>query len=82
MINLDGDNIEEVDRFSYLVDVISTKRGALESVTLKIMSAWKKYKKVLNVICGRSISLKVRGTLYKSYVKSVVTYGAEVKYEK
>ena len=63
MIKLDGDNIEVVDRFSYLGDVISTKRGALEAVTLKIMSAWKKYKEVLNVICGRSISLKVRGTL-------------------
>ena len=80
MINLDGDNIEVVDRFSYLGDVISTKRGALEAVTLKIMSAWKKYKEVLNVICERSISLKVRGTLYKSYVRCVVTCGAEVKH--
>ena len=65
LISLDGDNIEVVDRFSYLGDVISTEGGAQEAVTSRIRSAWKKFKEVSNVICGRSISLKVRGTLYK-----------------
>ena len=77
MITLVGDNIEVVDRFSYLGDVISTKKGAQEAVTSRIRSAWKKFKEVSNVICGRSISLKVRGTLYKSYVRNALTYGAE-----
>ena len=77
MISLDGDNIEVVDRFSYLGDVISTEGGAQEAVTSRIRSAWKKFKEVSNVICGRSISLKVRGTLYKSYVRNALTYGAE-----
>ena len=36
-----------------------------------------KVKEVSNVICERSISLKVRGTLYKSYVRNALTYGAE-----
>ena len=35
------------------------------------------FKKILNVTCGKSISLKVRGTLYKSYVRSALTYCAE-----
>ena len=77
MISLDGDNIEVVDRFSYLGDVVSTEGGAQEAVTSRIRSAWKKFKEVSNVICGRSISLKVRGTLYKSYVRNALTYGAE-----
>ena len=33
MITLDGDNIEVVDMFSYLGDVISTEGGAQEAVT-------------------------------------------------
>ena len=37
-ITLDGDNIEVVDRFSYLGDVISTKGGA-QAVTSRIRSA-------------------------------------------
>ena len=44
---------------------------------LRIRSAWKKFKEVSNVICGRSISLKVRGTLYKTYMRYALTYGAE-----
>ena len=49
-----------MDRFSYLGDVISTEGGAQEAVTSRIRSAWKKFKEVSNVICGRSISLKVK----------------------
>ena len=77
MITLDGDNIEVMDRFSYLGDVSSTEGGVQKAVTSRIRSAWKKFKEVSNVVCGRSISLKVRGTLYKSYVRNALTYGAE-----
>ena len=47
---------------SYLGDVISMEGGAQEAVTSRIRSAWKKFKEVLNGQCGRSISLKIRGT--------------------
>ena len=66
-----------VKKFSYVGDVISTEGGAQEAVTSRIRSAWKKFKEVSSVICGRSISLKVRGTLYKSYMTNALTYGAE-----
>ena len=79
MITLDGDNIQVVDRFSYLGDVISIEQGAPEAVTSRIRSAWKKFKEVSKVIRERSISLKVRGTLYKSYVRNALTYGAECR---
>ena len=39
MINLDGDNIEVVDRFSYLGDVLSLEGEAQETVTSRIRSA-------------------------------------------
>ena len=77
MITLDGDNIEVVDRFFYLGDEISMEGGALEAVISRIRLAWKKFEEVSNVVCRISISLKVRGTLYKSYVRNALTYGAE-----
>ena len=40
-INLDGDGIEVVDRFSYPGDVLSTEGGAQEAVTSRIRSTWK-----------------------------------------
>ena len=77
VINLDGDNVEVVGRFSCLGNVVNAEGGAKEAVTSRIKSAWKKIKQVSNVICRKSISLKVRGTLYKSYVRNALTYGAE-----
>ena len=78
MTNLDGGNIEVVDRFSYLGDVLRSKGEAPEAVTSRIRSAWKKFKEVSNVIYGKKIlSWKVRGTLYKSHVRSALTYDAE-----
>ena len=38
MINLDGDNTEVMDRFSYL-DVLTTEGGAQEAVTSRIRTA-------------------------------------------
>ena len=63
MITLDDDNIEIEGRFSYLGDVISMEGGAQEAVTSRIRLAWKKFEEVSNVVCGRSISLKVIGAL-------------------
>ena len=56
---------------------ISTEGGAQEAVTSRIRSAWKKFQEVSNVLCGRSISLKIRGTIYKSYMRNALTYDAE-----
>ena len=79
MRNLDGDNIEVMGRFSYLGDVLSMEGEAQEAETSRMRSAWKKFKKVSNVVCERSISSKVRGNLYKSYVRRALTYVAECK---
>ena len=77
MINLDGDNIEVVNRFSYLRYVLSAEGGAQEAVTSRIRSTWKKFRDISSAICRKSMLLKVKGILYKSYVRSALTYGAE-----
>ena len=79
MRNLDGDKRKVVGRFSYLGDVLSMERGAQEAETSRMRSVWKKFKKVSNVICERSISSKVRGNLYESYLRRALTYVAECK---
>ena len=71
-------NIEVVDKISYLSDVLNTEEGDQEVVISGIRSAWRKCKDVLNAMCGKSISFKVKGTLSKSYVRSTLTHaGAE-----
>ena len=39
-VELDEDNIEIVDKFAYLGDVLSTEGGAQEAVRLRIRYGW------------------------------------------
>jgi len=68
-LTVDGDDIEFVDKFPYLGDVLSTEGGVHEAIIARIRSAWKKFRK--------GISLRIKEALYKCYVRSVLTYGAE-----
>ena len=76
-ISLDGDDIEIVDRFPYLGDVVSTEGGVQEAVTSRIRSAWRKFKIVSGLLCKKGLSLRVKGILYKIYVRTTLSYGAE-----
>jgi len=40
-LTMDGDDIEIVDKFSYLGDVLSTEGGVHEAMIARIRSAWK-----------------------------------------
>ena len=72
-ITSDEDNIEIVDKFAHLGDVLSTEGGAQEAVRLRIRSGWMKFKEVSRVLGNKYMSLKIRGALYKS----ALTYGGE-----
>ena len=48
-ITLGEDNIEIVDKFAYLGDVLSTEGGAQEAVRSRIRSGWMKFKEVSRV---------------------------------
>ena len=50
-ITLDGDDIETVDSFFYLENVLSTERGVQEDAISRIKSAWKKFKDVTSILC-------------------------------
>ena len=70
---LDEDNIEIVVKFAYLGNVLSTEGKAQEAVRSRIIFGWMKFKEVSSVLCNKYMSLKIRGALYKSYVRSALT---------
>ena len=41
------------------------------------VSGWKKFKELSGILCGRILSRKLKGRLYKSCVRSVMCHGAE-----
>ena len=72
-ITSDEDNIEIVDKFAHLGDVLSMEGGAQEAARSRIRSGWMKFKEVSSVLGNNYMSLKIRGTIYKS----ALTYGGE-----
>ena len=46
-------------------------------VTERLRASWKKFRDVGSLLCKMGLSLKLKGILYKVYVQSVLSYGAE-----
>ena len=76
-VTMAGDEIEKVEKFSYLGDVLSTDGEVRWAVIGRIRAGWKKFKEVAGVLLLKGLSLKLKGLLYKSCVRSALSYGAE-----
>ena len=58
------DVLQEVEKFCYVGDMISCYGGASEGVSSRIISAWKKFRKLSGVLVGKQgLSLKLRGKI-------------------
>ena len=72
------DALEEVEKFSYLGDMISYFGGASEAVSARIASALKKFRELSGVLVGKqSLSLMQRGKIYQCCVRPVLLYYCE-----
>ena len=76
-VMVDNDPLEVVDSFCYLGDMLSAGGGCELSSTVRVKSAWKKFRELLPVLTSRSIPLITRGRVYSSCVRSVLLYGSE-----
>ena len=75
---LAGSNLEVVDKFCYLGDMLDAGGGA-ESSTVTRVSGWKKFRELLPLLTTKAISLKVKWELYAACVRSVMLYGSETR---
>ena len=72
------DILEEVEKFSYLGDMINCFGGASEAVSARIGSAWKKFRELSRVLVGKQgLSLMQRGKIYQCCVRPVLLYCCE-----
>jgi hypothetical protein len=76
-VSLGGQHLEVVDSFCYLGDVVGQAGGCYDATTARIRTAWGKFRDLLPIITNRGISLKTRGHLYNTAVRSVLLYGSE-----
>jgi len=59
-VNNDGDDIEIVDKFPYLGDILSTEGGVHEAIIARIRSAWKNLRRFLVYYARRAFHLELR----------------------
>ena len=72
------DVLEEVEMFCYLGDMIICYGAASEAVSVRIGSAWKKFRELRGVAVGKhGLSLKQRGKVYHCCVRPVYVYCCE-----
>jgi len=64
-------NLELVDKFCYLGDMLSVHGDADAAVETRIRIGWNKFRQLVSLLTNEDISLTVRGRLYSSCVQSL-----------
>ena len=69
--------LEVVASFCYLGDMLSAAGGCELSTTTPVKTAWKKFKELIPVLSSHHLSLKTRGRVYSSCVRSAMLHASE-----
>ena len=70
-------NLELVDKFCYLGDMVSADRDADAAVEVRIRIRCNKFWQLVPLLTNRDISFIVRGRLYSSCVRSSMLHGSK-----
>ena len=71
------DEVETVKGFCYLTDRLIASGGCETVVTARVKIGWMKFRECGDLLVGRRFSLKMKGMVYRSCVRSAMLYGSE-----
>ena len=71
------DGVETVSKFSYLDDRLNATGGCETAVTARTSIGWMKFREWSEILKSRRFSLKMKGKIYKSYIRSAMSCGSE-----
>ena len=70
-------NFEMVDQFCYLGDMIGAGGGVTAASRTRVRCGWKMFHELAPVLTLKGASFKLKGEIYKTCVRSGMTYGSE-----
>ena len=76
-IQLDGSELEVVNKFCYLGDMLDAKGGSESSSIARVQSGWKKFRDLLPFMDSRGVSLAMKGEIYSTCVRPSMLHAAE-----
>ena len=71
------DSVETVSKFTYLGDRLNATGGCEIAITARSRIGWIKFRKCSEILKGRRFSLKTKGKVYNSCVRSAMLHGNE-----
>ena len=71
------DVFERVGKFCYLGDMINANGGAESASVARGRCAWQKFRELSPILTAKHISLKLKGKVYDTCVRSAMLYGSE-----
>ena len=69
--------LEEKEKFCYLGDMLDADGGCDSAITTRVRSAWKKFREYLPILTGKGFSLKLKGKVYATCLRSCLMHGSE-----
>ena len=69
--------LERVNVYCYSGDNMNGERGSELAVTRKIGLGWKAFNSVSSMLCGKRHTWNIKGQIYRTCVRPVMTYGSE-----
>ena len=67
-IQLQGEPLKRVERFTYLGSTLAEDGELDAEVTHRVQSGWKNWKRVSGVLCDRRMNMKIKGNVYRTVV--------------
>ncbi len=74
---VNGGELEEIQQFCYLGEVLDCEAGVERGVKARVAAAWGRWREISSLLVNRNIELRSRGRVYEACVRSALLYGAE-----
>ena len=71
------DDLETVKEFTYLGDRVRVGGGCEAALTVRTRCWWIKFRECGKLLHGKRFPLKLKGIVYRSYVRPAILYGGE-----
>ncbi|CAG5016656.1 unnamed protein product [Parnassius apollo] len=76
-LRIGDDTIERTDNFRCLGSVLDASGDINRDIKARISGAWAKWLEVMGFICDLKMPVKLKGQVYKTIIRPVLTYGSE-----